>query len=41
MIAVRAEKLVQIILGPGQIRHRIAGEESCDQHGSIGERSGE
>jgi len=28
MIAVRAEKLFQIIIGPGQIRHRIAGEES-------------
>ena len=28
MIAIRAEKLFQIIIGPGQIRHRIAGEES-------------
>ena len=28
VIAVRAEKLFQIIIGPGQIRHRIAGEES-------------
>src|SRR5262249_17822327 len=28
MIAVRTEKLFQIIIGPGQIRHRIAGEES-------------
>ena len=28
MLAVRAEKLFQIIIGPGQIRHRIAGEES-------------
>ena len=28
MIAVRAEKLFQIIIGPGQIRHRIAGKES-------------
>ena len=28
MIAIRAEKLCQIIIGPGQIRYRIAGEES-------------
>ena len=28
MIAVRTEKLFQIIIGPGQIRHRIAGKES-------------
>ena len=28
MIGVRAEKLFQIIIGPGQIRHRRAGEES-------------
>ena len=28
MIAVRAEKLFQIIIGPRQIRHRIAREES-------------
>jgi hypothetical protein len=28
MIAVHAEKLFQIIIGPGQIRHRVAGEES-------------
>ena len=27
MIAVRTEKLFQIIIGPGQIRHRIAGKE--------------
>ena len=27
MIAVRAEKLFQIIIGPGEIRHRIAGKE--------------
>src|SRR5439155_2162051 len=28
MIAIRAEKLFQIIIGPGQIRHCIAGKES-------------
>ena len=28
MIAIRPEKLFQIIIGPGQIRHRIAGKES-------------
>ena len=28
MIAIRTEKLFQIIIGPGQLRHRIAGKES-------------
>jgi hypothetical protein len=28
MIAVCTEKLFQIIIGPGQIRHRITGKES-------------
>ena len=28
MIAVRTEKLFQIIIGPGQLRHCIAGKES-------------
>ena len=28
MITIRSEKLFQIIIGPGQIRHGIAGKES-------------
>jgi hypothetical protein len=28
MIAIRPEKLFQIIIGPGETRHRIAGKES-------------
>jgi hypothetical protein len=28
MIAIGAKKLLQIIIGPGQLRHRIAGKES-------------
>jgi hypothetical protein len=28
MIAIRPEKLFQITIGPGEIKHRIAGKES-------------
>jgi hypothetical protein len=28
MRAIRPEKLLEIIIGPGQLRHRIAGKES-------------